>query len=95
MILLKVIKYTDYSRSIRTNEEVYVDQNYMDRNGEGYNFAKVRIRAMSRPVIGDKFSSRHGQKGTIGNIIPEEDMPYTKNGLNQILLSILMLFHLE
>ena len=77
----KVIKYTDYSRSIRTTEEMYVDQNYMDRNGDGYNFAKVRLRTMRRPVIGDKFSSRHGQKGTIGNIIPEQDMPFTKNGL--------------
>ena len=77
----KVIKYTDYSRSIRTTEEMYVDQNYMDRNGDGYNFAKVRLRTMRRPVIGDKFSSRHGQKGTIGNIIPEQDMPFTKSGL--------------
>ena len=77
----KVIKYTDFSRSFKTNEEVYIDQNYTQRNGEGYNFAKVRIRAMRQPVIGDKFSSRHGQKGTIGNIIPEEDMPYTSNGI--------------
>ena len=78
----KVIKYTDYSRSIRTTEEMYVDQNYMDRNGDGYNFAKVRLRTMRRkPVIGDKFSSRHGQKGTIGNIIPEKDMPFTEDGL--------------
>ena len=77
----KVIKYTDFSRSIRTTEEMYVDQNYMERNGDGYNFAKVRLRTMRRPVIGDKFSSRHGQKGTIGNIIPEQDMPFTKSGL--------------
>ena len=67
----KLIKYEDNSKSIRTFEELYVDKNYIDRNGDGYNFAKVRTRAVRRPVIGDKFSSRHGQKGTIGNIIPE------------------------
>jgi len=77
----KVIKYQDFSRSYRTNEDTYVDKNYIERNGDGYNFCKVRIRAQRKPVIGDKFSSRHGQKGTIGNIIPEADMPFTSEGL--------------
>jgi DNA-directed RNA polymerase beta subunit len=77
----KVIKFEDQSRIYRTNEETFVDKNYIDRNGEGYNFAKVRLRTVRKPVIGDKFSSRHGQKGTVGNIIPECDMPFTKNGV--------------
>lgn len=77
----KVIKYEDQSRIYRTSEETYIDKNYIDRNGDGYNFAKVRLRTVRKPVIGDKFSSRHGQKGTVGNIIPEEDMPFTKDGV--------------
>jgi DNA-directed RNA polymerase II subunit RPB2 len=77
----KVIKFEDQSRIHRTVEETYVDKNYIDRNGEGYNFAKVRLRIVRKPVIGDKFSSRHGQKGTIGNIIPEADMPFTASGV--------------
>lgn len=77
----KVIKYDDQSKIYKTTEETYVDKNYIDRNGEGYNFAKVRLRTVRKPVIGDKFSSRHGQKGTVGNIIPECDMPYTENGV--------------
>jgi DNA-directed RNA polymerase beta subunit len=51
----KVIKYEDQSRIYRTVEEVYIDKNYIDRNGDGYSFAKVRLRAVRRPVIGDKF----------------------------------------
>ena len=77
----KVIKYEDQSKMHKTTEECYIDKNYIDRNGEGYNFAKVRIRTVRKPVIGDKFSSRHGQKGTVGNIIPECDMPFTANGV--------------
>ena len=77
----KLIKYEDLSKTYRTNEESYVDKDYVERNGDGYNFCKVRIRMLRRPVIGDKFSSRHGQKGTIGNIIPECDMPFTSSGL--------------
>jgi DNA-directed RNA polymerase II subunit RPB2 len=76
----KVIKYEDQSKTYRTNEETYIDKNYTGRNGDGYNFAKVRIRALRKPTYGDKFSSRHGQKGTVGNIIPECDMPFTRNG---------------
>ena len=77
----KVIKFEDQSKIYKTTEETYIDRNYIDRNGEGYNFAKVRLRTVRKPVIGDKFSSRHGQKGTIGNIIPECDMPFTKSGV--------------
>ena len=77
----KIIKYEDQSKIFKTVEETYIDKNYIDRNGEGYNFAKVRVRTVRKPVIGDKFSSRHGQKGTVGNIIPECDMPYTQNGV--------------
>ena len=77
----KVIKFEDQSKCYRTSEETYVDKNYVGRNGEGYNTAKVRARIFRKPVYGDKFSSRHGQKGTVGNIIPECDMPYTKDGL--------------
>jgi len=77
----KTIKYEDQSKTFRTTEETYIDKNYTGRNGDGYNFAKVRVRTLRKPVFGDKFSSRHGQKGTCGNIIPECDMPFTKDGL--------------
>jgi DNA-directed RNA polymerase II subunit RPB2 len=76
----KTIKYDDQSKTFRTNEDTYIDKNYTGRNGDGYNFAKVRVRTLRKPIFGDKFSSRHGQKGTVGNIIPECDMPFTKDG---------------
>lgn len=77
----KVIKYEDSSRIYRTTEETYIDKNYIERNGDGYNLCKVRLRTVRKPIIGDKFSSRHGQKGTIGNIIPEADMPFISSGV--------------
>jgi DNA-directed RNA polymerase II subunit RPB2 len=75
------IKYEDQSKTFRTSEPSYIHRNYTERNGDGYNFGKVTIRTTRKPVIGDKVSSRHGQKGTIGNIIPECDMPFTKDGI--------------
>jgi len=77
----KIIKFEDQSKIMRTTEDAYIDRNFTGRNGDGYNVAKVRIRITRKPVIGDKVSSRHGQKGTIGNIIPESDMPFTSDGL--------------
>jgi DNA-directed RNA polymerase II subunit RPB2 len=77
----KPIKYEDQSKTFRTTEETYIDKNYTGRNGDGYNFAKVRVRTLRKPVMGDKMSSRSGQKGTVGNIIPECDMPFMANGL--------------
>lgn len=77
----KVIKYEDQSKTFRTTEETYIDKNFTGRNGDGYNFAKVRVRIQRKPCIGDKFASRSAQKGTCGLIIPECDMPFTKDGL--------------
>ena len=82
----ELIKYEDQSKAHRTDEETYVDDVYINRNGDGYNFCKERLRTLRRPNIGDKFSSRHGQKGTIGNIISEEDVPFTKDGLRPDLI---------
>ena len=54
----KTIKYEDQSKTYRTTEECYIDKNYTGRNGDGYNFAKVRVRTLRKPVLGDKFCQR-------------------------------------
>jgi DNA-directed RNA polymerase II subunit RPB2 len=77
----KTIKYEDQSKIYKTDEETYIDKNYTGRNGDGYDQCKVRLRTLRKPVIGDKFSSKSGQKSTVGLIIDEKDMPFTKNGL--------------
>lgn len=73
--------YKDSSTSIRPNEAGYVDGVKISRNGDGYRFGKIKIRTSRYPTIGDKHSSRHGQKGTIGMIYNQEDMPFTKEGI--------------
>jgi DNA-directed RNA polymerase II subunit RPB2 len=74
-------KYRDVSRTMRNNEIGWVDRIFRNKNGEGYSFAKVRVRQDRVPEIGDKFSSRHGQKGTCGMILNAEDMPQTASGV--------------
>jgi len=74
-------KSRDVSKMPRNNEKGYVDKIYKNRNGEGYSFVKIRMRQDRIPEIGDKFSSRHGQKGTMGMILNPEDMPQTASGI--------------
>ena len=48
---------------------------------DGYEMYSVRIRSERIPTIGDKFCSRHGQKGTGGILLPSADMPFSKDGV--------------
>lgn len=78
--------YRDASTTHKNSEPCRVDGVWQDKNSDGYPFVKVRVVSERIPQIGDKFSSRHGQKGTVGMLLNEEDMPFTADGLRPDLI---------
>ena len=85
-VFTEYIKETIYSDcSIITDNSLFgkVDKVFINNklNDEDSIVCKVRFLKIKKPEFGDKHASRHGQKGVIGMIIPEESMPFTKNGI--------------
>ena len=71
----------DQSMGTKKGQTGMVDKTYITENKQGHRLAKVRVRAERKPSIGDKFVSRCAQKGTVGIILNEEDMPFTADGI--------------
>jgi len=77
----QIVGYNDTSKIPKKGQVGFVDAVYRYPTKDGLHAVKIRVAEHRIPVLGDKFSARHGQKGTCGLRVREEDMPYTASGL--------------
>jgi len=73
--------FKDVSKTSKKGQSGIVDSIYKYITTEGLRGIKIRVAEYRKPIVGDKFGSRHGQKGTVGILLAEEDMPMTSSGL--------------
>jgi DNA-directed RNA polymerase II subunit RPB2 len=78
--------YINESITPKKGQLGFVDKSFITEGETGTKIAKVRVREERIPAIGDKMASRAGQKGTLGLIIPEENMPFTSDGIRPDLI---------
>jgi DNA-directed RNA polymerase beta subunit len=79
-------KRRESSLSIRKGKPGVIDKVMVTEGESGNKLVKVKIRSTMIPEPGDKFASKHGQKGVCGAVIPEENMPFTENGMKPDLI---------
>ncbi|HOF44104.1 MAG TPA: DNA-directed RNA polymerase subunit B [Candidatus Pacearchaeota archaeon] len=69
------------SVAMRQEEKGIIDSVFITEDNEGNKIVQVKTRDQRIPELGDKFATSHGQKGVIGMIVPEEDVPFTSRGM--------------